>query len=76
MALPHLVTHGVNGYLYPPRDVDALAARLTDVLSAPEAERERMGRASLQAVQAHDLDRTIDAFEAIYRGVPVTQPVE
>ena len=35
MALPHLVTHGVNGYLYPPRDVDALAARLTDVLSAP-----------------------------------------
>ncbi len=46
------------------------------MLSAPEAERERMGRASLQAVQAHDLDRTIDAFEAIYRGVPVTQPVE
>lgn len=71
MALPHLVTHGVNGYLYPPRDVDALAARLTDVLTAPESERERMGRASLEAVQAHDLDRTLDDFEAIYRGARV-----
>lgn len=71
MALPHLVRDGVNGYLYPPRDVDALAARLTDVLTAPWAEQERMKRASLEFVQEHDLDRTLDAFEALYRGDPL-----
>lgn len=68
MALPHLVDQGVNGYLYPPRDVDALAARLTDVLTAPWEEQERMKRASLEKVQEHDLDATLDAFEALYYG--------
>lgn len=68
MALPHLVEQGVNGYLYPPRDVDALAARLTDVLTAPWDEQERMKRASLAKVQQHDLEATLDAFEALYYG--------
>lgn len=68
VALPHLVDHGVNGYLYPPRDVDALAARLTDVLTAPWEEQLRMKKASLAKIQPHDLDHSLDAFEALYYG--------
>ena len=47
VALPHLVHDGENGYLFEPGDVDALAARLTDVLTAAPEERLRMQQASL-----------------------------
>ncbi|WP_456286506.1 glycosyltransferase [Microbacterium sp. JZ70] len=68
VALPHLVHEGENGYLFEPGDVDALAARLTDVLTAAPEERERMQKASLRMVEAHDITRTLDTFEALYRG--------
>lgn len=68
VALPHLVHEGENGHLFAPGDVDALAARLADVLTADAGERERMQRASLRMVEAHDITRTLDTFEALYRG--------
>jgi len=37
-GIPDVVQHGVNGYLTPPGDVDALAARLMDVLTDPDIE--------------------------------------
>ena len=67
VALPHLVHDGENGYLFEPGNVDALAARLTDVLTASPAEYERMQRASLDGVAIHDINRTLDTFEALYR---------
>lgn len=73
VALPHLVHDGENGYLFPPGDVDALAARLTDVLTASPEERHRMQQASLDAVAIHDIGRTLDTFEALYRGEPVPE---
>lgn len=71
VALPHLVHDGVNGYLFPPGDVEALAARLTDVLTASPEERMRMQQASLDGVVIHDINRTLDTFEALYRGEPL-----
>ncbi len=68
VALPHLVHDGENGYLFAPGDADDLAARLTDVLTAEPAEYERMQRASLDGVRVHDINRTLDTFEALYRG--------
>lgn len=68
VALPHLVENGRNGYLFTPGDVDELAARLTDVLTQTQDEREAMQKASLEMVSAHDIDRTLDTFEALYRG--------
>lgn len=65
MALPHLVRPGRNGWLYPPGDVDALTARLTQLLADP-ALRRRMGAASRRLVARHDLSATLDAFEAVY----------
>jgi glycosyltransferase involved in cell wall biosynthesis len=71
MALPHLVHDGENGYLFTPGDVDGLAERLTTVLTASAEDRGRMQRASLRMVEAHDMTRTLDTFEALYRGEPI-----
>ncbi|MEV4668895.1 glycosyltransferase [Microbacterium sp. LWO12-1.2] len=73
VALPHLVHDGENGYLFPPGDADALAARLTDVLTAEPAEFERMQQASLDGVAIHDINRTLDTFEALYRDEPLPE---
>jgi glycosyltransferase involved in cell wall biosynthesis len=71
MALPHLVHNGENGYLFEPGDVDDLAAKLTKVLTLPEPEYQAMKRASLEVVASHDIERTLDTFESLYRGEPV-----
>ncbi|MEL5990932.1 glycosyltransferase [Microbacterium phosphatis] len=68
VALPHLVHDGENGYLFEPGDVDDLAAKLTTVLTAAPEERLRMQQASLDGVLVHDINRTLDTFEALYRG--------
>jgi glycosyltransferase involved in cell wall biosynthesis len=73
VALPHLVHDGENGYLFEPGNVDELAARLTDVLTAEPAEYERMQRASLDGVAIHDINRTLDTFEALYRDEPLPE---
>ncbi|WP_295852819.1 glycosyltransferase [uncultured Microbacterium sp.] len=73
VALPHLVHDGENGYLFEPGNADELAARLTDVLTAAPEERARMQQASLDAVAVHDINRTLDTFEALYRGRPLPE---
>jgi glycosyltransferase involved in cell wall biosynthesis len=73
VALPHLVHDGENGYLFTPGDSDELAARLTDVLTAGPEDRRRMQQASLDGVTVHDINRTLDTFEALYRGKPLPE---
>jgi glycosyltransferase involved in cell wall biosynthesis len=75
MALPHLVHPGENGYLYEPGDVDAMAGYLTKVLTAPPAELTRLKKGALKTVKAHDIETTLDTFEALYRGEKVVDPV-
>ena len=70
-ALPHLVHDGENGYLFEPGNVPQMAARLTDVLTASPEERLRMQQASLDGAIVHDIGRTLDTFEALYRGEPI-----
>ena len=73
VALPHLVHDGENGHLFEPGNVDDLAARITDVLTASPGEYERMQRASLDGVAVHDINRTLDTFEALYRDEPLPE---
>jgi len=44
-AVPSVVEDGITGYVIPMRDPEALAARVSDLLSDP-GERERMGTAA------------------------------
>lgn len=74
MALPHLVTHGENGYLFQASNDRELADALTKVLTMAPADYERMQRASLKGVEVHDIDRTLDTFEGLYRGAPAAPP--
>jgi len=73
VALPHLVHDGENGYLFRPGDVDDLTEKLTTVLTQAPEERLRMQRASLEGVKVHDMRRTLDTFEALYRGEPLPE---
>lgn len=68
LALPHLVHHGDNGYLFPPNDVEAFADRLLTVLTASQSELDRLSENSLHLIQSHDIDATIKIFEGLYRG--------
>ncbi|MFT4137247.1 glycosyltransferase [Microbacterium sp.] len=71
VALPHLVQDGVNGYLFEPGNVDDLADKLRRVLTASPEEYLAMQQASLAGVEVHDIERTLDTFEKLYRGEPL-----
>ncbi|MDR4533465.1 glycosyltransferase [Glutamicibacter sp. PS] len=71
MALPHLVDVGVNGYMFEPGDRADLADRLDTILALDEAERAKMGEAGHRKVMNHAQNKTMDAFEALYRGQTV-----
>lgn len=75
MALPHLVHHGENGFLFEPGNVEEFAARLTDVLTMPEDDLRFFKQESLKIIEAHDIQRTLDTFEALYRGELVSDTI-
>jgi glycosyltransferase involved in cell wall biosynthesis len=68
MALPHLVHPGVNGFLYPPGDVERLAAGIA-TLARDTAIRAEMGLASRKIIAGHEIGRTLEVFEGAYREV-------
>ncbi|GAA2978101.1 glycosyltransferase involved in cell wall biosynthesis [Microbacterium terrae] len=73
VALPHLVHDGENGFLFRPGDVDDLAAKLARVLTQTPEERLAMQQASLDGVKVHDMTRTLETFEALYRDEPLPE---
>lgn len=75
MALPHLVHNGENGFLFEPGDVADLAEKLTMVLSMSHDEILTFKQESLKIVASHDIQRTLDTFESLYRGETVDADV-
>lgn len=65
MALPELVEGGVNGYLVPPRDPEAMAAAILKILRNPDVAGE-MGRQGLRVVQPHAEEHTFDLYADLY----------
>lgn len=63
-----LVTPGSNGYLAPAGDEVALVDALLTLLNDASL-RQRMGRASLEAIQPYGLDRMVNHYLSIYRHV-------
>jgi glycosyltransferase involved in cell wall biosynthesis len=72
-ALPELVRHGENGFLFEPGDSAALAACLDRVLG-DEALRARMGARSLKAIAPHDRTGVLDRWEALYARLAAEAP--
>lgn len=72
MALPHLVDEGVNGYMFKPGDRKDLAEKLDRILAMDQAERAKFGEAGHRKVMNHAQKKTMNSFEALYRGETVT----
>lgn len=62
-----VVTSGDNGFLVPPRDVDALAEALARLIEDPELRRQMGARGRLRAEREFGLDAVIQQTLAIYR---------
>jgi 1,2-diacylglycerol 3-alpha-glucosyltransferase len=65
VALPELVHDGVNGFLVPPHDHEAMTDGMERIL-ASRALATRMGQAGLSIAQRHSETDTFDRYEALY----------
>ena len=64
------ITHGINGYLYQPGDISALAVHI-QTLAAKEC-RMRMGRAGREMVKGNfSLGRMVEQYSAFFQSLPI-----
>ncbi len=81
VALPELVSEGVNGYLFKPGD-PADAARKMSLLADCSERWPEMGKASQEKARFHGLENTVSQYLRIYetmlshQSVPDAQPLE
>ncbi|MET4099958.1 glycosyltransferase involved in cell wall biosynthesis [Agrococcus sp. UYP10] len=74
MALPHLVRDGANGWLFRPDDATDLSKKLERILRLDDDEYRAFQQHSLDMVAPHDIERTITAYERLYRGEEIRDP--
>ena len=67
-ALPELVEHGVNGYLFESDNASDAAHWMNKFLESPEQWAE-MGKVGIMRSQSHSLNNTIQAYEEYYQMV-------
>ena len=68
-GLPEVIQDGVEGYLAPARDVDAMAARALEILTDPELQ-QRMGQAGRKrALTQFCSSKIIPQYENLYRRI-------
>ncbi len=68
VALPDLVTPGVNGYLFKPGDASDAALYMERLANQRERWKE-MGEASLEKAKYHSLDNTVKRYEILYKAL-------
>jgi len=68
MALPELVNHEKNGYLFDIKEKEILAEYMFKILSNPSLQQE-MAQNSLKFIQKHDIENSLSAYEKIYQDV-------
>lgn len=74
-GIPELVAHGKHGWLFPPGDVEALAAALEEFLALPLAALERMGAAAhAQVLERHAIDTEAAKLARLFHSTAASQP--
>ncbi len=68
-GLPEVVTDGVEGFLVPPRDVEALAGRALDLLTHPQKHQEMAKAGRRRALSDFCSSKIIPLYEELYRQV-------
>ncbi|MBU0671041.1 glycosyltransferase [Patescibacteria group bacterium] len=66
MALPELVHEGENGFLFEPGNSEEAADYLLRLIEDEDL-RKNMGQRSLEIIKNHDIDKSLETFEEIYR---------
>lgn len=69
-ALPELVHHGENGYLFQPSNSDELANYI-DKLLGDHVQRTQMGQKSLEIIARHERSKILDQWESLYRRLSI-----
>ncbi|HUJ31293.1 MAG TPA: N-acetyl-alpha-D-glucosaminyl L-malate synthase BshA [Candidatus Acidoferrum sp.] len=68
-GLPEVVTHGVDGYLVPPRDVETAARYALEILTRPDRGRAMGQQARIDARRRYCSNDVIPQYEAYYQKV-------
>jgi L-malate glycosyltransferase len=68
-GLPEVVTHGVDGYLVPPRDIAAAAKFALEILTLPDRGRAMGEQARVNARRRYCSNDVIPQYEAYYQKV-------
>lgn len=68
MAIPELVHDGENGFLFEFGDIEGLADKMVKIFS-DEKTRKEMSKKSLEIIAKHDIEKTMDAFETLYKSL-------
>jgi 1,2-diacylglycerol 3-alpha-glucosyltransferase len=68
MALPELVHDGENGYLFSDGDSQMLVEKVIAILTN-QTMRAQMSERSLEIIKDHDINETIEKYEAIYNKI-------
>jgi N-acetyl-alpha-D-glucosaminyl L-malate synthase BshA len=68
-GLPEVVTHGVDGYLVPPRDVEAAAKFALSILTLPDRGRLMGQQARVNARRKYCSNDVIPHYEAYYQKI-------
>ncbi len=66
LALPELIQNGKNGFLFEEDDVAGAAEAIVKIFKDSNL-RKSMGEASLKIIQNHDIHKTIEKFENVYK---------
>lgn len=70
-GIPELVRHGVDGWLVPAGDVNALADTLADALATPNEQLQDMGRsARARVTERHSVDTEATKLRHIFSSTP------
>ena len=67
-AIPELVKHGKNGYIYEPDDKDSVARGIAHILENKDL-REKMSEDAVKRIEKHDISYTLTRIETIYNTV-------
>jgi len=68
LALPELVRHGENGFLFKLNDIRSIAEYIKKIFS-DDGLRKQMSLKSLEFIKAHDISNTIHHYELLYRAL-------
>lgn len=71
-ALPELVKHKMNGYLFNTNDIEKLSQSIYEILTDDDI-CFSMSEKSLQRAAQHDINKTVESFETLYKSHGVSR---